>query len=605
MDCFEDTAHPRSKESIHRGVGDPEFASRLDRALYTAPYVLIAEDNTSPRRVKELDRAYAAIRDGRAATAGGTLRDGVLAADIDPDPADAVLAEACAEILVRWCVERGLPYVVRASGRPGGLHVLAHTTSSRHTRGWNSLCEKLGRRLGVPIDNRTGGVLRLLSAPHRHGYSAAVLGGTMSSDITLAAGAAEKGHHPPMPSRRRLPTRKVGKDTTRSAKEFGAACALRRKGYRAQQVWKIQAVPGSKAIERGEHNWRRFVWLDVVTTVAAEQKATEDVAWQQVCGECPAICRKLGRPAWRRRYWTRARIAAETTRPRRRRAELPAQRTPPATRDRPKDEVQTGLLRAAFDAALGRLKIRPNFARSCRAFLHALAGRIVSNEGYASVRQLAEIAHIDTKTVQACSKRLIEAGLISRRHRYSGGAVDSDAYEVGAVVPRFDQGGNETSPTSPKDTPAAPTRGAANVSLLRRRFRLERRHWRARCSALASLGPGETLRTSTHPAVKAYRSLRFQLRWWHSQSPAEQEDRRQARRRELSSRLTRAARSVWFDWLGERAAIVDAVNRVGAGSGTVGDFELLAKAPRTIHLGLNDPLWQASVTRSTQLSLAA
>ncbi|PXX53907.1 hypothetical protein DFR70_12628 [Nocardia tenerifensis] len=597
MGYSENTARLAEKgaDTAARGHLEDRFHD-LDRAIFTKPYVLIDADNLSPRRVKTLEKAYAAIESGQVETAAGTLRYGVAAADIDPEPADVTLAVACAEVLVTWCSRRKLDYVVRESGRPGGFHVITVLTSGEQVDEWSRLCGALTRRFRVPIDDRTGGVLRLLSAPHRHHYRAPVLGGTLTSETELPAIPANRT--PRRGAKRQRPSgRATVRDTSRSAREFGEACALHRAGVPVDRAWRIQNRPGSKARERGEHSWRRYVWLDVVTIVAAEEGISEDGAWQRALSACRAACNKIGRASWRRR-WLRAVDAAKDERPRRRRvAESVATTAASAMAAARIDATRSGLDEAL--AAAGDLGRR---LKSCRSLLHALAAVFVTREGSVSVRDLALRAAMDVKTVRMARDLLIDRQVLSMAHSYAGGSADCHAYEPGpAATAPIEAALAKISPTSPKDTPGPPSQGRADTTLLRRRFSRERRHWRARCAALASLQPGERLASSTHPAVRAYRSLRHQLHWWRNLSPDAQVART-VRRRAALDELSKPLRSAWFDWLQRRATIAASAERIEAGSATASDYRRLERAPRTIYLGLNDPAWRV---RTTQLGLAA
>ncbi len=574
----------------------------LDRVIFSGPYVLINSDNRSPRRTRSLDRAYAAIESGEVPTAGGTLRPGVVGADIDPHQGDAVLGDVAAEVLVAWLHKAGLDYLVRESGRPGGRHVFGIGVSASQTEEWNQVCANVAEEFGVPVDDRTGVVLRLLDAPHRKGYPAPVLGGTLATNTPPAKKRARSRN----PQPRRRPARGPraagsGPDTSRSAREYGQVCAMIRRGCTAAQAWQSQNRPGTKASERGEHRWRRYVWLDAHTTVCAEKGLTADQAWQSVSAASPAVCRKVGRKAWER-LWDRAVDQAATQRPRRRL--VTDQSAEPTGTDNARIAAIAAGLKAALDAT--DLGVRPQRRKNCEILLMHLAPVLVRREGSISVRDIALRAGIDVKTVRTCRDLLIAHGLLTTSHQYAGGAKDCHSYAMGeAALPHVDAAVEKISPTCPKDTPLplAPS-GRADRTLLATRFRRERHQWRTRCAALDDLPPGETLATSSSPAVKAYRSLRYQQRWWSGLSSEQQDARRTARRATLET-LTPATRKAWFNWLDRRNGLVDTVDRVAAGSFTQDDRTVLAAAPRTVHTGLQDVSWRPGDRRSSQLTLAA
>ncbi|MGY4102023.1 hypothetical protein ACW2Q0_21105 [Nocardia sp. R16R-3T] len=614
----ENTARPKSgstetakrvenSPSSERSGGPPPPPNRdlreLDRVIYAGPYVLIDAENRSPRRTRSLEEAYAAIGKGEVVTAGGTLRPGVLGADIDPLSGDAVLGDAVAEILVAWLHTQGLKYVARESGRPGGRHVIGARASQKQAEQWNQLCEKLTKDYGVPVDDRSGSVLRLLDAPHRKGYACRVLGGTLTPAAIPATNKPTAVVCASQPRRRR-PRQSgaaTGPDTSRSAREYGQVCAMVRSGYTAAQAWEVQNRSGTKASERGEHRWRRYVWVDAHTTVCAEQGLTAEQAWQRVSSASPAVCRKIGRKKWQH-IWDRAADQAALQRPRRR------QSVEQPHAESAADNAQIAAVSAGLKAALDAtdLGVRPQRRKNCEIFLLNLASVFIRREGSISVRDIALRAGIDVKTVRVCRDLLIEHELLTTAHHYGGGAKDCHAYAIGPAAQRFiDAELSKNSPTCPKDTPLPPApSGRADRTLLRHRFTRERHHWRTRCAALEDLPPGESLATSSSPAVKAYRSLRYQQRWWRNLTCEQQEGRRAARRQTLEA-LASSARSAWFDWLDKRNSLADTASRVSAGSFTEEDRKVLAFAPRTVHMGLRDPDWRGGIQRSSQLTLAA
>ncbi|WP_288048444.1 hypothetical protein [Nocardia sp.] len=569
-DRSDDTARPHAVSATRRACS-ATLLGALDHVLFTAPYVLIKPDNDSVGIARDPHEASAAVRDGPAVTIAAMLRPGILAADIDPDPADEILADVCAEILVRWCVENQLPYLVRESGRPGGRHVLTVAPDPQHDQSWNRLCRSLARRFRVPIDNRTGKALRLLTAPHRAGRTAAVITTTMTPRHVLEARTPHTRVSHPQPTVRRSPGRAVigPRDQSRSGREYGLACAMARLGYTATQAWNHRGFAAGKSAQRGQLWWRRYLWMPAVTTVAAEQGATAEEAWQRAQTAAPSGCRRLTRDGWQG-LWERAVAEARTTRPRRYRVDTPTG-TPP---DSAINTMRAGLLGAAEASAAVRAR-RPQQRHSVAAVLYALAPAIVRHQGAVSIRTLALRARLDPKTVQSALTIAINAGLLEVAHTFERGATPSRSYRTGpAAAAYLEQTGQETS-TSSCSTP--PPLGHCNPERLQRRLNTDRLHWTTQ--------PLPPALPEHSPEAKVLRSYRFQRSWWNTCTPAEQTTHRRRRRRMLRS-LDSAELLGWRRWLARREHITRAAEHALAHTATPRDWTVLATAPATLHRGM-------------------
>lgn len=378
--------------SLHR-VTDTQLQD-LDERLFRGPWVLIAPDNTSPARVRSLDAARAAITDGPVHAVAGRVRDGVLAADIDPVDGYAIYGDVCAEELVAWCLHHDLPYLVRESGRPGGRHVVSLARTRRHRTQWRALCSRLGRRYKTPVDDRTGKSLRLLTAPHRGGLRSPVISCTLTRTtldqaLVAAATPSKATGHRSAPRPAATSTR----DTSRSGREYGLLCAMVRSGYSAEAAWRVVATPGSKAAARGLYWWRRYQWLNAVTTVAAENHIAEDEAWRLAQHAWPGSSRRLTHKWWLG-LWQRAQQEAGRNRPRRK--QLGSHMTAHhAADDRQQDQdaeiaqLRQRLLTAAATVLPSSGTRRQRQASASTALFH-LVPALVTRGGAISVRDLAE-----------------------------------------------------------------------------------------------------------------------------------------------------------------------------------------------------------------------
>lgn len=566
----------------------PSFLSALERVMYRPQFVKIGPDNLGTGTVRTLDTARAALGEDTVATVAGKLTDGLMAADIDAE--DPLIGDACAEALIAWCIDHTVPYLLRESGRPGGRHVVAVVTNSTvPVKEWARLCRTLSHRYQVVVQDRTGQVLRLLSAPHRIGLPSPVIACTFTPAIVMNAFRFRRAAAKTKTRRGRHDdaTYEPGDgDSSRSGREFGVACAMARAGWAAQQAWETLRADAGKAAESGRAWFLRYMWERALTIAAAEKALTETEAWEFVISECPGA-RVRGRDAWRY-WWRRALAEAAVDRPRRYRlpdGEITGPTLAPeiaatlaATRDG---------LRAAADAALTGAD--PRRRHSVHAALYALAYAIVTRDGAMSTRMIAERARLDTKTVRACLATALSSGLLLYSRRYGGGAKDCDSYVVGptalAAVTAAQRGSSPTRCTTP-----AP-HGTASLPRLRSQHAHDRRRWHLRCDVLASLAPGERLATSTHPAAKLLRSLWHQRKWWASLTPEQQHERREQRRALLRG-LNQVDRSNWFNWLERRELITNAADRTTAHPEVGDDARLLRAVPATLHRGMADPGWR-------------
>lgn len=578
----------------------PGFVDALDSVLFIGRYVLIAADNSSPARVATLEQARLAVSENAARTVAGRLVDGLLAADIDAEC--PITGDACAEALVAWCVQHSLPYVLRDSGRAGGRHVIAVVTNSKvPVRQWARLCRKLARIHGTVVQDRSGQHLRLLAAPHRIGLPAPVIACTAAPADVIDAVRITRRAKGSWRARRRTDRAgggQSGPDHTRSAREFGATCAMARAGYTARQAWQAIRHLGGKAAELGERWWRRYMWLSAVAIVDAEAGLSEDAAWDRARKACSAACLAHGREWWKKGKWQPALAEAETDRPRRRRLEnADAEASLPPELAAELATVRTGLSEAVT-AILGGL--HPQRQRSVRITLDALAWVLVTRSGSVSGRDLAVLSRQDRKTVRRALAAALEAGLVVQTHTYSGGASDCDSWGVGPhALEHIAAARMLVSPT--RCTTPAPPLGRANPARLHRESLRERRAWSLRCDALAALAPGERLADSRHPAAKLLRSLHHQRTWWRGLSAEEQQIRREIRQA-VVRRLDRADRSAWVSWLSRREEICTAADRLLTHQADPGGLQTLLSAPLTVHRGMADPRWR---TGGTAVSAAA
>lgn len=571
--------------------------------MYRKQFILIDADNDG-RKVASLDEARAALKAGVAPSAGGRLVEGTLAADIDAN--DPLIGDACAEALTAWCDRHNLPYLLRESGRPGGRHVIAISDRSAPPGEWAKLCRELARQYGVVVQDRTGMVMRLLTAPHRIGLPSPIIACTITPAIVMdnprRRRRMNKSDSPPVKggSGRSSERATADGDSSRSAQEYGWACAMARSGWSARQAWDYMAGIDGKSAALGEIWFRRYVWLPAVTTVAAEQGLTEDAAWELAQRACRSV-RSRGRDFWRY-WWHRAQADALTERPRRYRLPDDAGTSEAGLPPEIASELATvrAGLRAAIDTELATAD--PRRRRSVHAAVYALAYAIVTRGGSMSTRTIAEQALLDLTTVRAALATAVDKTVLAVTHRYSGGSRDCNAYDVGPAAAAHISAARADSSLTRCTTPT-PT-GTASLLRLRATHARARKLWALRNDALAVLAPGERLATSQHPAAKLLRSLWHQRKWWASLTPDEQRARRDARRHLLGS-MHRSERSAWLDWLARRELIVHAVDRIATGNPEFDDPHTIRTAPLlTLHRGMADPGWRTRPS-STELDLQA
>ncbi|MEV4124210.1 hypothetical protein [Nocardia sp. NPDC049707] len=536
--------------------------------------------------MRTLDAARAALTDGSAASVAGRLVEGLLAADIDAE--DPLVGDACAEALLAWCDKHRLPYMLRDSGRPGGRHIVAVITDHAVPhREWAKLCRRLYRLYRVVVDDRTGKVLRLLTAPHRVGLASPVIACTITAGAVMDAIARHIGKSAATTRRARRAARtSVVGDSSRSALEYGHACALARRGATAAQAWTDISASAGKASQLGKDWFHRYLWLPAVTTVAAENGLNEDTAWELAQQACPSV-RARGRDFWRY-WWLRAQTEATIDRPRRYRiGDDPdadeAALTPEVAAEL--DAHRRGL-RAAVDELTG---IDPRRRHSLHAAVHAVAYAIVTRNGSIATRSISERARLARSTTLAALRTAVSRAVLTVTHHYAGGATDCDAYGLGPAALDLVSAARVVSQTTRCTTPAP--HGSASLTSLQSTHRKARRLWSLRNDALASLAPGERLATSRSPASKLLRSLWFQRTWWTSLSP-EQQAQRRTQRQALLRTLPETTRTAWFTWLSHREDITAAAVRLSAGDPATSDAQILLTAPLTIHRGMADPGWR-------------
>lgn len=513
----------------------------LDRALFTAPFVLIAEDNTAHLVTNNISTATALLHEAPAARSiVGTLRPPFVAVDIDPSDSGRTeeAGHALADDLVAWAEKLGLPWLRRASGRPGHVHLIVKAPSGLDDD-LRTITRHASALHGVSATVRHS--LRLTSAPHRLRLNSPILDGTL-----IPADAPPYGHpesqispSPQGNSLRRRPHKTVG---SRSEREYGDALALARADVDAASAWNWANRPRSKARQIGRQAWQRWFWAPATTIAAAEQHLTEHQAWQRFIDASPRQAKRLGRRLWLRQRWLPALAEATLDRPRRRRLPQYPQQTAlhlPVSAEHGRNP-RLDAIRCALRDAVGRLGV-PALgirARSLHAALDTLAEAIVRTHGSISVRTWAERAHLDPKTVRRARDISAQLGLIRQAHRYRGGSTDCDAWRLSESLETDAQ--RHLNATS--STPYTPTRGRANPQTLRARNAVERsiwrrlqaeRRWTARprpSLSARSSPPSADLRTQKFPADRT------------DQAPQHSQPQAAARHTEPSQRVRSAPR---------------------------------------------------------------
>jgi hypothetical protein len=601
---------PTHSQTVAAAHSSEQHAAELDHVLFTAPFVLINANNVGKLTAETIDEAWRLLAERpQLVTIAGTLVPGWWGIDIDPPPdIDPEAGEAAATDLAKWAADLGLPYLVRASGRPGGHHVIMRVPEELFHELYQVVRQSAHQHCG---DSRVATIrraLRLLSAPHRLGLPCPVLENTVHlSDFPTTQQGEQPVTAPQSPGRRReRRSAKTTNDVDRSRVEFGDACARVRAGWSATQAWQAANQPGSKAREQGEANYRRWVWIKAATTVAAEHGLTEAQAWQQAQLASHTRSRELGHDQWRQLYWEPALIEAQTDRPRRLRTDTTAASNHHEIQGEA-ETVEINIIRAGLRAAAEQQPElqdrRPQFRRSMAAALDALAAALVRRDGSIDTRTWAEQARLDRKTLLRVRKAAIAYGILYLADTYAGGTTDCDKYGIGPTGQRFIDTTRETSPT--RYTPLPRTYGTANAPRMHRRHCAERRTWSLRL-ALSTITDAtkETYADCQHPIAKTLRSLHVQRQRWQSLTPDQQEARRQARRAVLRA-LSPSQRRDWFDWLAQRELIVAAATRTSLGTARQGDHDMLSHAPNTLHRGLLDPHWRDDTTPTTATEPAA
>ncbi|MEV6871739.1 hypothetical protein [Amycolatopsis sp. NPDC051128] len=447
--------------------------SRLDQALFGAPFIVIGADNDARTITHRLDDAVATLNSDSAARAVvGTLRHPLLAIDIDPEDtgASAEAGEVVAEQLLLWADHYGLPWLRRESGRPGHTHLVIKTPPSLHDE-LQLIVRTVAARQNVSATVRS--TLRLTSSPHRHELPSPILSCTLKT--TDVSQPIETG-----PRRAARPARRRGgSDRSRSEGEYGHALALARAGHTTAHAWAFANLAETKAREIGEKAWRRWFWAPATTIIAAENGLTEQQAWDLFHQASPTQAAHIGRAAWRRRRWLPAIREAADIRPRRRRLGLRQatdnQIEPSSRRLRQVRAVLQAAvdryLEGGFSTATRTGVIAGVRVSSLRAALDAFAHAVLTTRGSISVRLWAERAGLDPKTVRRARDVALKLGILERVHRYAGGESDCDAFILIEKIAAE----NNTKSTSP--TPYTPTRGKADILRLRSQHQRDRRQF--------------------------------------------------------------------------------------------------------------------------------
>lgn len=450
---------------------DTYLPSRLDQAVFGAPFIVIDADNRAHTITRLLDDAARILNTDDAARAiVGTLRPPLLAIDIDPEDtgANADAGDVVAEQLLLWADRYGLPWLRRASGRPGHTHLVIKTPPCLRQE-LQRVVYAVATRHNVSATVRS--TLRLTSSPHRHRLPSPILSCTLrTSDVPELVTSRS-------PRVIRPPRRRGGSNVSRSEREYGHALALARAGHATAHAWAFANLAGTKAREIGQQAWRRWFWAPATTITAAEDGLTEQHAWDLFQEASPIQAAHLGRDEWRRSRWVPALREAARSRPRRRRLGL----LPAARYDREPilgrlRQVQA-CLRRAVDRCLSRrfnlgtragtiAGVRVN---SLRAALDALAHALVTTQGSISVRKWAEQARLDPKTVRRARDVALAQGILKRVHHYAGGGADCDAF---AITGHFDPEPDATAAGSP--TSYTPSSGKADILRLQRQHRQDR-----------------------------------------------------------------------------------------------------------------------------------
>ncbi len=481
--------------------------SQLDVAIFASPYILIDHDNKAVATTRTLDDALDVLANTQeAVTVVGTLRPPLLGIDVDTDD-DAATSEAClafTDSLISWCDTYGLPWLRRESGRSGHFHLIVKVPPALH-RDFRSVAAAQGRWHHVSASVRS--TLRLTSAPHRSGRPAGHVEGTVGvRDV----------EHTPRLSRRRSYRASTARSTraltntgvqrrSRSESEYGKALAMARAGWSGDRAWKAARLRGSKAAEIGQTAWRRWMWASAVTIVDAEHGVAEALAWSRFQQASPIQARHLGHQRWHDERWRPACHEATLDRPRRRSIGRAANQTMSGG-DSDRRRSRLAFLRKAFLNSAhdnrGRLPElrRPVRLRSLCAALYALATVIVYHAGSVSIREWAERARLDPKTVRRARDAAQQLDIIRRAHQYGGGTADCDSWLPSDSIVRLTGANAPKSPTR-LYTPQEPLHGRARLDRLRLTHSIDRASWHRHC---AQGRPSTTSSTTGPPRQKPH-----------------------------------------------------------------------------------------------------
>lgn len=483
---------------------DTYLPSRLDQALFGAPFIVIDADNHPHTITHRLNDATTILTTDDAARAiVGTLRQPLLAIDIDPEDtgADADAGDVVAEQLLLWADRYGLPCLQRASGRPGHTHLIIKTPPCLREE-LQCVVRTIATRHNVSATVRS--TLRLTSSPHRHELPSPILSCTLTTSDVPDLGTSRA------PRAIRPARRRGAANVSRSEREYGHALALARAGHTTAHAWAFANLAGTKAREIGQQAWRRWFWAPATTIAAAERDLTEQQAWDLFHQASPTQAAHVGRNVWRRNRWLPALREAAEPRPRRRRL------GPPQTSNHQNEPSPRQLrhIRAELQAAVDQqLSRRASTAvRTCtiagvrvsslRAALDAFAHAVLTTRGSISVRHWAERANLDPKTVRRARDAALKLGILKRVHKYTGGETDCDAF----ISAESAAGNPNTELTSP--TPYTPSLGQADPLRLWSQHQRDRHQFainhslRAKTAKVDPEQPtGEVLPTTTIDAV--------------------------------------------------------------------------------------------------------
>jgi hypothetical protein len=452
---------------------DTYLPSRLDQALFRAPFIVIDADNQAHTITHRLDDAASILNtDGAARAIVGTLREPLLAIDIDPEDtgASADAGEVVAEQLLLWADRYGLPSLRRASGRPGHTHLVIKAPPCLREE-LDHVVRAVATRQNVSATVRS--TLRLTSSPHRNALPSPILSCTLTTkDVQVPV--RSKAPRATRPARRR-----GASGISRSEREYGHALALARASHATEHAWAFANLAGTKAREIGRQAWRRWFWAPATTIAAAESGLTEQQAWDIFQQASPTQAAHVGRDTWRRSRWLPALREAAENRPRRRRLGIPQaadrQNEPSPSQLR---HVRT-VLHAAMDRRLSRGTSKGARSHtiagvrisSLRAALDAFAHAVLTTRGSISIRHWAERANLDPKTVRRARDAALKLGILKRVHQYTGGDTDCDAF----ILTENATANHNAELTSP--TPYTPSLGKADPLRLRSQHQRDRRQF--------------------------------------------------------------------------------------------------------------------------------